>query len=298
MVLGIDIGGTAVKLGIVDENATLIEFQEIPTLAQRGTEAVVAAILEAAKPLCDGYHPVAVGIGCAGRIHPPSGTVLRAGHLPFKNTPLATMLSEALSLPAVIENDANCAMLAEAKAGACTDCRDALMITIGTGIGGAVWLDGKLYSGHNFRAGEFGHFIFDRHGEPCPCGLHGCFEQYGSATALMKLATTAIAAHPDSLLAKKANGAPNGKVLFAAAKDGCPVASDVLAAYGETLAAGLNSLVKMLMPQCIVLAGGITGAGQALLDVITPHLLPEADIRITALGGHAGLLGAALLCKE
>ena len=298
MILGIDIGGTAIKLGIVDEQTTLTDFREIPTLAERDTDAILADILAAAKPLCDAYHPTAIGIGCAGRIHPPTGTVLRAGHLPFQNTPLTTILGEALGLPAVIDNDANCAMLAEATIGACADCRDALMITIGTGIGGAVWLDGKLYSGHNFRAGEFGHFIFDRHGEPCECGLHGCFEHYGSTTALMKLTSAAIAAHPDSRLAKKANGAPDGKILFAAAADGCPVAADVLTEYGQTLAAGLNSLVKMLMPQCIVLAGGITGAGQALLDVVTPHLLPEADIRITTLGGHAGLLGAALLCRE
>lgn len=297
MVLGIDIGGTAIKLGIVDEQTNLIAFKEIPTLADRGTDAIVADIIAAAKPLCNEYHPVGVGIGCAGRIHPPTGTVLRAGHLPFKNTPLVALISDALSLPAVIENDANCAMLAEAKAGACTDCRDALMITIGTGIGGAVWLDGKLYSGHNFRAGEFGHFIFDRHGAPCPCGLHGCFEQYGSTTALMALANDAVATHPDSLLAEKAGNGMSGKILFAVAKDGCPVADTVLKEYGETLAAGLNSLVKMLMPQCIVLAGGITGAGQALLDVVAPHLLPEADIRLTTLGGHAGLLGAALLCR-
>ncbi len=296
MRLGIDIGGTAVKLGIVDDAHRVIDTRTIPTHADRPVEDILTDIARTAQPLCDTYHPRFVGIGSPGRVDPVRGLVLRAGHLPFDNTPVPAILSKALDLPAAIDNDANCAMLAEHAIGACADKRDALMVTLGTGIGGAILIDSKLYRGFNFRAGELGHFILDHRGKPCPCGLHGCYEQYASASALVSNAEDAAADTPDSVLAQlsKPHGM-NGKVIFEAVRQGCPIAKQVLARYGEYVAMGLNSFVKIFMPECIVLAGGITKAGDTLLDVITPHLLPEADLRISTLGGDAGILGAALL---
>lgn len=295
MRLGIDIGGTAVKLGIVDDAHCVAETRTIPTRADRPVEDILADIIKAARPLCDSFHPCFVGIGSPGRVDPVRGLVLRAGHLPFCDTPVPAVIGNALGLPATIDNDANCAMLAEHAIGACADKRDALMITLGTGIGGAILIDNKLYRGFNFRAGELGHFILDRRGKPCPCGLHGCYEQYASASALCLQAAEAAAVAPDSILAVLAQSGMNGKVIFEAARQDCPVAQQVLTRYGEYVAMGLNSFVKIFMPQCIVLAGGITKAGDALLRVITPHLLPEADIRISTLGGDAGIIGAALL---
>ncbi len=295
MLLGIDIGGTAVKLGVVNEAFQVIERRTIPTCADRTDTAILSDILEAARPLCAQYAPRAVGIGSPGRVDPLRGLVLRAGHLPFDNTPVPAIIGEGLSLPAFIDNDANCAMLAESQAGACRDCRDALMVTIGTGIGGAILINGALYRAHNFRAGELGHFVMDPTGRPCPCGLRGCFEQHASATALCEQAQEAAASAPASLLAALGRNGMSGKVVFDAAAKGCDTAHAVLARYGEYLAMGLNSFVKIFMPECIVLAGGITKAGNALLDTVTPHLLPEADIRLSTLGGDAGILGAALL---
>lgn len=297
MLLGIDIGGTAVKLGVVNEALQVVESVSIPTKADRSSDEILQDIVTAARPLCRQYHPYAVGIGSPGRVDPQKGLVLRAGHLPFRDEPIPAKLSAALSMPAFLDNDANCAMLAEAKAGACADCRDALMVTIGTGIGGAILINGSIYRGHNFRAGELGHFILNYEGKPCPCGLHGCFEQYASATALCEQAEAAAKAAPDSLLALLARDGMSGKVVFAAAEQGCPAAKAVLFRYGEYFAMGLNSFVKIFMPQCIVLAGGIAKAGDALLDVITPQLLPEATLRLSALGGDAGLIGAALLAR-
>ncbi len=298
MRLGIDIGGTAVKLGIVDDNGCVVEQRAIPTGAERPVCEILKDIIDAATPLCETYHPRAVGIGSPGRVDPVRGLVLRAGHLPFDNTPVRDILGGALKLPAFIDNDANCAMIAEHNIGACADVRDALMITIGTGIGGAIIIDDQLYRGHNFRAGELGHFILDLDGAPCPCGLHGCFEQYASASALCTQAATAANAAPDSLLATLAREqGMSGKAVFAAIEKGCPTAKDVLCQYGRYMAMGLNSFVKIFMPQCMVLAGGITKAGDVLLDVITPHLLPEADVRLSQLGGDAGILGAALLAE-
>lgn len=296
MRLGIDIGGTAVKMGIVDDADRVIDSIVVPTGAERSVDAILRDIAAAAKPLCDAYHPRFVGIGCPGRVNPEKGLVLRAGHLPFDNTPVVAILSDALGLPAAIDNDANCAMLAEHAAGACADKQDALMVTVGTGIGGAILIGGKLYRGFNFRAGELGHFILDHQGRPCPCGLHGCFEQYASATALCEQAVAAADNAPDSLLAAliREQGI-SGKTVFSAVKNGCPTAETVLTRYGEYMAMGLNSFIKIFMPECIVLAGGITKVGQRLLDVISPHLLPEADLRLSTLSGDAGILGAASL---
>ena len=170
------------------------------------------------------------------------------------------------------------------------------MVTVGTGIGGAILIDGKLYRGFNFRAGELGHFILDHQGRPCPCGLHGCFEQYASATALCEQAQTSADSAPDSLLAAliREHGA-SGKTVFAAVERGCPTAQAVLTHYGKYMAMGLNSFIKIFMPECIVLAGGIIKAGRPLLNAIAPHLLPEADLRLSTLGGDAGILGAASL---
>lgn len=299
MILGIDIGGTGVKLGIVDiENGTVIAASAIPTGADRSSDAVIADILAAATPLVTAHRPTAVGIGSAGRIDPTRGMVLRAGHLPFRNEPLAAKLGTPFGLPACIDNDGNCALLAEATFGACRGDRDALMITLGTGVGGAILIDGKLVRGHNFRAGEIGHFILDHQGAPCECGLHGCYEHYASATALIARAQTAIAAHPDSRLAALCADGVDGKRVFAAADAGCPIACEVLDTYAAYVAMGINSMTKLFMPQRIVLAGGIAKAGSALLDRLAPHLLPEADVRISALGGDAGVIGAALLTKS
>jgi len=293
MILAIDIGGTTAKCGVVNNSGAILETTIVPT-AGVSAPAIIASLIEAVRPLCERYEVTAVGVGCAGRIHPPSGTVLRAGHLPFTNEPLAARLSDALGLPVTLGNDANCALLAEAAFGACADSKDALMLTLGTGIGGAILIDGTIVEGFNFRAGELGHFVIDRHGPACPCGLRGCFEQYASATALTALANEAANTYPASKLAASDR---SGQAVFEAAADGCPVADEVLTAYTEVLALGINSLVKIFMPSCIVLAGGIAKAGDALLDRLTPHLLPEADVRLSTLGGNAGILGAALLAK-
>lgn len=298
MRLGIDIGGTAVKIGIVSDEHIVVDSVTIPTCADRAVEAILTDIAQAAAPLCETYSPRAVGIGSPGRVDPVRGLVLRAGHLPFADTPVPAILGKALGLRAYIDNDANCAMLAEHAIGACADKRDALMITLGTGIGGAIIIDNRLYRGHNFRAGELGHFILDLHGDPCPCGLHGCYEQYASARALCAQAEKASLAAPHSLLAVLSKDREmSGKLVFEAVKKGCPTASQVLARYGEYVAMGLNSFVKIFMPECMVLAGGITKAGDVLLSAITPHLLPEADLRLSTLSGDAGILGAALLAE-
>ena len=228
--LGIDIGGTTVKFGIVDDTFRILEEAAIPTGAERPTEAVVEDIIEAARPLIEKYSPVTVGIGSPGSIDSAAGVVLRAGNLPFRNVPLASSLEEALGLPTYLENDANCALIAEVAAGVCRGCRDALILTIGTGIGGAILIDGRIYHGHNNLAGELGHFVIQHGGRQCACGMKGCFEQYASATALVRQTEEAIAENPGSILARLGAVGVDGRTVFAAVAQNCPVAEKVLPA--------------------------------------------------------------------
>lgn len=293
--LGIDIGGTSVKFGIVDENYNILEQISIPTLAKRSTEALVADIIEAAKPLIRAYNPVSIGIGSPGSIIPQEGLVIRAGNLPFRNVPLARLVEDGLGLPTYLENDANCALIAEVAAGVCRGCQDALIITIGTGIGGSILIGGKIYYGHNFLAGELGHFIIQHNGRPCACGMRGCFEQYASASALVRQTAEAIAANPGSILAQLGSGGVDGRTVFSALEQNCPVAEQVIRDYASYLAAGLNSLTYIFQPQKIALTGGVAGAGDALMSRLQPLLIPRANVSLSTLKGNSGILGAAML---
>lgn len=293
--LGIDIGGTGVKLGVIDDTYTILEQTKIPTLADRPTEAIIADIAAAAEPLIKAYGPVTVGIGSPGAIHPKEGTVLQAGNLPFRNVPLARLLEEKLGLPTFLDNDANCALIAEVTAGVCKGCQDALILTIGTGIGGAILIGGRIYYGHNFLAGELGHFTVQYNGHPCGCGRRGCFEQYASATALIRQTSEAIAANPESILAQEGAAGVDGRTVFAALEKGCPVADRVLQTYTGYLAEGLNSLTYIFQPQKIALAGGVAMAGDVLMDRLQLMLIPRANVAISTLKGTSGILGAAML---
>lgn len=293
--LGIDIGGTTVKLGIVNKSFEILEQTAIPTGADRSAEAVIGDIAAAARPLVEKYAPATVGIGSPGSVDPVAGVVLRAGNLPFRNTPVKAMLEEALRIPAFLENDANCALIAEATGGECRGCRDALVLTIGTGIGGAILIDGKVYYGHNFLAGELGHFVIHHGGRRCVCGMRGCFEQYASATALERRAEEAIREHPESLLAKQSRDGGGAKAVFSAAAEGCPVAEEVLGEYMSYLAEGLGSLNFIFQPQKIVLAGGVAKAGDALLQRLRPLLPRNFAVATSSFHGQSGILGAAML---
>jgi len=295
--LGIDIGGTTVKFGIVDDTFRILEEAAIPTGADRPTEAVVADIITAARPLIEKYAPVTLGVGSPGSIDSAAGVVLRAGNLPFWNVPLASILEEALGLPTYLENDANCALIAEVAAGVCRGCRDALILTIGTGIGGAILIDGRIYHGHNNLAGELGHFVIQHGGRQCACGMRGCFEQYASATALVRQTEEAISENPGSILAQLGAVGVDGRTVFAAVAQNCPVAEKVLTGYLGYLADGLNSLTYIFQPQMTVLAGGVAKAGDVLTQRLKPLLIPGANVAISTLKGTSGIIGAAMLTE-
>ena len=295
--LGIDIGGTSAKLGVVDSGFKVVKRAKAATKGI-SADGIIESIAEAARPLLREYKVESVGIGSPGRVVRETGIVERCGNLPFNVYPVAGNISRALSLPALIDNDANCALIGERAAGVLTGLQNALIITLGTGIGGAILIHGRVYRGHNNRAGELGHFCMDLNGEECECGLHGCFEMQASATALIRLTARYAEQNPGSLLASEAARTLDGKTAFTAARAGCPAAKALLNEYGRRLALGLDSLCYVFQPQMIAISGGISREGEYLTDLITPHRVADNPVKTSSLSGDGGLIGAALLGTE
>lgn len=296
--IGVDIGGMSVKIGVVDSEFNLTEKLRFPTGEGCTAEFIIEGIINICRDLMDKYEIESIGIGSPGRVDPQNGIVLAAGNLPFKNEAIAQKVSDALSMPTFVENDGSCALIGELAAGACKGCQNAVIITIGTGIGGAIVMNGHLVHGHKLGAGELGHFVIDRNGEQCTCGLKGCFEQYASATALIEQTEIAISKHPESILAECGKDEVTGKTVFDAAEKGCEVAKAILCEYGQILSDGINSLNHIFQPEMIVVSGGIANQGKALLELVKPYLLPDTEIATTTLNGEGGIIGAALLGTE
>jgi glucokinase len=226
--LGIDIGGTKVKLGVVDsEKREIVYDTSVRTRVTAGQDAIVEDIIAVSKEIMEKYPIERVGIGSAGRIDRENGIVITAGNLPFRDLPLAKLISDALGIPAMLDNDGNCAVIGEYLAGVARGKKDVVMITVGTGIGGGIICNGKLLVGKNGRAGELGHFVINIYDpKPCACGLHGCFEQYCSTKALTANTAEATVFHPASILAAVAEerGGVDGQTAFIAAERGCNIA--------------------------------------------------------------------------
>lgn len=291
--LGIDIGGTEIKLGVLSSEKELIYQTSIPTVCE-SSEALIQSITNACRGIINDYSITGIGVGTPGTI---KDGLVSAVNLPFKNIDLANVLEAIFKIPVKISNDANCAALAESVCGAAKNANNIVMISLGTGIGGGIIIDGKIYTGGG-SAGEIGHMPIAYGGAKCPCGEKGCFEQYASVTALINAAETAAANAPESLLAKlcgENNGKLNGVLFFKALKDGCPEAATVLDKYTDCLAAGIKGLVNIFDPDMVVLSGGITNAGDALLSCLNKKIGSDITIKISELKSNAGTIGAALL---
>ena len=228
----------------------------------------------------------------------------------FLNTPIVKMIQDKINVPIFLGNDADCAALGEAYAGVTKDCNDSVMITIGTGIGGGIIINKKIYSGFNHIGGELGHMVIVSGGEKCGCGRNGCWEAYGSATALIRQTGEAIEKNPDSILAKLAEGdigKVNGKTAFDAMRMGCPTGKAVVDKYIEYFSTGLTNIINIFQPEKIVIGGGISKEGQPFIDAIMKHVsnerygktndLPKTTIHTSLLGNDAGIIGAAALGK-
>lgn len=297
MILGIDLGGTFVKFGIVNRNHLLKQYS-IPTEKEKGHIQLINRIIEKAREIREEVDFESIGIGMPGAIDSQKGIVLGSSNLKMKNVPIADMIRKELGVPVTVGNDANCAVCGELHVGKGRQFKNFVMVTLGTGVGGGIIIDGKMYGGIDGRAGEIGHMIIKYDGLECTCGQNGCLEQYASVTALIRQTKEAIALNPDSLLAEMGKDEVTGKTAFDAKQAGCPVATKVIDQYATYLAVGLSSLTRIFMPDAIILGGAISAQGDNLLIPLREKLSRPVDVYISELGNNAGILGAAALAAQ
>lgn len=299
MYLGVDVGGTAIKFGVVDGFNNIVYKDSIPTEKDKPASAVVDKIASICNQISERFAISSVGVGIPGIIDIEKNTVTSV-NLPFDNTPVKDWLQEKINVPVYINNDANCAALGEAVAGEGAASGDMFLITIGTGIGGGIIINKKIYTGAKGNAGEIGHMSIEADGIPCVCGSCGCWEKYASCSALIEQTEHAARKNPDSILAKviEKNCVVDGKTVFEAMNEGCPVAEKVFEKYINYLAIGVKNVINIFHPETIVIAGGISEAGSMLLEPLVKKVKSNVPIKISRLQNDAGIIGAALLGRK
>ena len=311
LTVGVDVGGTKIAAGVVDEKGEILERRRLDSPAT-DSEAIESTIAELVLALKRDHDVEAVGVGAAGFVDVRRSTVLFAPNLAWRDEPLKAELERLTDLPVVVENDANAAAWGEFAFGGGKDVDDLLLVTVGTGVGGGLVLDGKLHRGAFGVAAEIGHFRVVPQGRPCGCGQYGCWEQYASGSALVRDARERLGAGGDDVqaLLERAGGDPEavtGPIVTEAAQAGDAVAVDLLAEVARWLGEGIASLTAVLDPAVVVIGGGVSEAGDLLLDPIREHFLatltardyrPQLEIRPAELGNRAGLIGAADLARR
>ncbi|MGB4609258.1 MAG: ROK family protein [Saccharofermentanales bacterium] len=312
--LGIDVGGTTIKIGLVSEQFELLAKTSIDTRASSDTpDQITQRMMLTCKDLLARDNltlndVLAIGLGAPGTILNKSGMYTFAGNLPFRDYPLREKMREFYPGQIFLGNDANVAALAESRIGVGQGTANAVMITLGTGVGAGVIINNRIYSGFNEAGVEFGHIVIEIDGEYCTCGRNGCWEAYVSATGLIRQTKAAIAANPDSVLAEVANeqGKVNGKTVFIAVDRNCPVADLVFARYAYYLQVGMANLINAFMPELIIMGGGISYEGERLINSFKQGALDEAmlfgvpmpDFKTATLGNDAGMIGAAAFASD
>lgn len=312
--VGIDLGGTNIKAGVVTDEGKLLNKVTCKTNADRPMEDIIHDMGRlAADAVKDAGLEVsdieAIGIGSPGTPDNDEGLLVYSNNLPFVMAPMRKLIREVIDLPVYIDNDANCAAMAEAVAGAAKGAKDSVTITLGTGVGAGVIVDGKIYSGFNQAGSEFGHTVLVSGGIECPCGRKGCFEQYASASALARMTREAAEKNPDSLLNKvyEQQGEWNAQIAFIAMRDGDETAKEVVDTYTSYLADGLANAINAFMPEVLVVGGGVCNEGDPLLipmrekTMSRPYFGPgvaKTRIELAQMGNDAGIVGAAMMGKS
>lgn len=310
VVVGVDVGGTKVLAGVVDESGRVLATAHRSTPGRRVAPSMVEdALVEAVLEVADGSRLVAVGLAAAGFVDRAGDRVMFAPHLPWRGEPVREILQDRWGVPVVLDNDANCAALGEWTYGAARGAGSVLMVTMGTGIGGGLLLDGRVHRGRNGMAGEFGHMQVVPDGLPCQCGGHGCWEQYSSGNALVRYARDLIGVEP-TVMEEACDGIPDrltGPMVTAAAEAGDIPARHAFLQVGQWLGIGVANLVAALDPDCVVVGGGVSAAGEKLLAParaaferslvgVGHRSLPP--FHRAAMGPEAGLVGAAVMARE
>ncbi len=307
--VGIDLGGTFIKGGIVDDSGNILLEDKTPTETEKGGEVVAKNIADLAKSLIAraGLTVAQIeglGMGSPGMIDGKSGTVVFSGNLHWTNFGLGEKVASLTGLKVKLANDANVAALAEVKFGVAKGYDSAIMLTLGTGVGGGIVIDGGLVEGNLGAGAELGHMVVEAGGEACTCGRAGCLEAYASATAIIRDTKRAMLAHKDSKMWEIGSvDEVTGKTAFDY-KDTDAYAKEVVERYVRMLACGITNFANVFRPQVVVLGGGVCAQGeeltkplQALVDkeIFAGELGPSVPIVIAELGNSAGLLGAAAL---
>ncbi len=314
--IGVDLGGTNIAAGLVDDDFNLVAKMSVPTGADRDPAEIIDDMAELCKRLCaancvEMSEVVSVGIASPGIVESDTGMVRYANNLPFRDFPICSMLSERVGVTDVrAANDANAAAWGEAVAGAAKGSSNSVMITLGTGVGGGVIINNKIYAGFNSAGGELGHTVIEYDGRRCSCGRRGCWEAYSSATALInmtkeKLAECAADGRKTvmtELVEKK--GKVSGLTAFDAMRLGDSAGREVVDTYIGYLSCGLTNMINIFQPEIISLGGGVSNEGQSLIEAVLPTIRKEqygggivaqTEIRIAKLGNDAGIIGAAAL---
>ncbi|MBE6560309.1 MAG: ROK family protein [Ruminococcaceae bacterium] len=305
--IGVDLGGTNIAVGLVDENFNIVDKVSVPTNAPRPAEEIVKDMAAAAAELAErnNVQPVGIGIGSPGIIS--GGVVLSAANLKFRDVPLCDMLEKVSGLKCALGNDANVAALGENAVGSGKDASSFVMVTLGTGVGGGIIEGGKIVEGFNGAGAEIGHFLLYPGGRQCGCGKKGCFEAYCSASGLIQDTKDAMAAHPESAIARLCEGDPekiNGKTAFDAMREGDATGKSVVDTYIYNLALGVSNIMVLLQPEILAIGGGISREGETLLAPLREvayansyfdETTPRTKIVAATLRGDAGIVGAAAL---
>ena len=309
--IGIDLGGTNIVAGVVDDEFRIVATAKCKTRIPRPAEEIVVDMARMAKEAVQNagltMADIAyVGVGSPGTCNADTGIVEYSNNLQFEKLPLRDMLGGMLDKAVYIENDANAAALGEALAGAAKGAQSCVCITLGTGVGGGIIIDGKIYGGFNFAGAELGHTVIMVDGELCTCGRFGCWEAYASATALINQTRRAMVNHPDSAMWSIAEDLDkiNGRTAFDGLRAGDAVAAQVVDTYIKYIATGLINVINIFQPEVLCIGGGICKEGDTLLKPLAAHIEREryskysshqTRLCVATLGNDAGIIGAAFL---
>lgn len=309
--IGIDLGGTNIKAGVVNENFEIIAKATTKTLCPRPAKEIcddmAKVSIEAAEKAGISIDDVEwIGIGTPGIADNVNGTIPYSNNLDFHDVPVRKYIQEHINKPVYVANDANAAAYGEFVAGAAKGAKDAVCITLGTGVGAGIIVDGKILTGSNLAGAELGHIVIEVDGPQCTCGRKGCFEVFSSATGLIRMTKEAMDADPASIMHKMAaeDGKVSARLAFNAMRAGDKSAKEVVDKYIKYLAAGITNAINIFQPDVLCIGGGVCNEGDPLMvpmrelvkkEVYTRMLDKNTRIEVAALGNDAGIIGAAFL---
>lgn len=310
--VGLDLGGTNIAAGVADENYKMIATHSVPTGKHRAFEEIVADMAQATRDVIEKAGLAlddftSVGIGAPSSVNPRTKRLTYSNNLGWRNVPIVDEFRKHIDIPVFPANDADCAALGEAIAGVAKDYDSAMLITLGTGVGGGIIMNGQILAGADGASCELGHTTLILDGAACTCGRKGCFESYASVTGLIRQTIEAMARYPGSLMCEMCGydmRKVNGRTAFEAAKRGDTAGKEVVEKYIYYVGNGISSLINAFRPSAVIIGGGVSNEGEYLLDplrevicdalygkgIVSPPMIMKA-----ALGNAAGIIGAALL---